>query len=257
MSTPEESRSRRARPLPLQPKAKTYVLVHGAWHGGWCWRDVAAILRGNGHRVTTPTLTGLGERRHLLTAGITLDTFVADIINHIEAEELEDVILVGHSHAGAVITGVADRIAEHIRHLAYLDATILETGRTAFSLLAPETAASRRKLVVEQGGGIFIPVPDLSTFGIPLAHPLADWVRRQLTPHPVGTYESTLTLAHPIGNGKPCTYIACTAPLYAPMESSRAWVKRQTGWTWLDLASGHDAMILVPAELATLLDGIG
>lgn len=238
-------------------RAKTYVLVHGAWHGGWCWRDVAALLHGRGHRVTTPTLTGLGERRHLLSASITLETFVADIINHVEAEELQDVILVGHSHAGAVITGVADRMPSRIRHLVYLDAAVIESGRNAFSLLAPDTAAARRQRVAEQGGGIFMPVPNVAAFAIPEDHPRADWVRRRLTPHPVGSYESPLSLAHPIGNGRPCTYIACTAPLYEPMESSRAWVKRQTGWAWLDFASGHDAMVLAPNELAAVLAEIG
>lgn len=253
MHTASEAHSPRA----AAPGRKTYVLVHGAWHGGWCWRHVADLLRGSGHVVTTPTQTGLGERRHLLHKGITLDTFIADIVNHMEAEELEDVILVGHSHGGAVITGVADRIAERIRHLVYLDAAILENGRSAFSLLTPETAAARRKMVREQGQGLFLPPPALSAFGIADTHPLADWVRRRLTPHPVGTYESSLILAHPVGNARPCTYIACTDPLYAPMESSRAWVKRQKDWTWLELASGHDAMILKPMELADLLEAIG
>jgi pimeloyl-ACP methyl ester carboxylesterase len=242
----------------LKPtRPKTYVLVHGAWHGGWCWRDVAAALRQTGHRVTTPTQTGLGERRHLLSKNITLGTFVADIVNHIEAEELTDIVLVGHSHGGAVITGVADRIPARIRDLVYLDAVILESGRSAFSMLSPETATARRKLVAEEGQGLFLPVPALTAFGIPDDHPRADWVRRRLTPHPVGTYDSTLTLAHPIGNGRRCTYIACTDPLYAPMDSTRAWVRQQTGWTWIELASGHDAMILVPAELARLLGEIG
>jgi pimeloyl-ACP methyl ester carboxylesterase len=94
-----------------QSSIKTYVLVHG----GWCWRDVADALRSIGHRITTPTQTGVGERKHQLTKDITLDTFVADIVNHIEAEELDDVILVGHSLGGASITGAADRIPDRIR----------------------------------------------------------------------------------------------------------------------------------------------
>ena len=92
-----------------QSSSKTYVLVHGAWHGGWCWKEVAESLRRMGHRVSTPTQTGLGERKHLLSKDITLDTFVADIVNHIEAEELNDVILVGHSFGGSSITGTADK----------------------------------------------------------------------------------------------------------------------------------------------------
>jgi pimeloyl-ACP methyl ester carboxylesterase len=243
--------------MPISAETKTYILVHGAWHGGWCWRDVAEMLRGKGHRVTTPTLTGLGERRHLMSRDIVLETFVADVINHMESEELGDVILVGHSHAGAAITGVADRIPEKIRHLVYLDAVILESGRSAFSMLSPEAAAARRKLVADEGKGIFMPVPPVTAFGIAEDHPRAEWVRRRLTPQPVGTYESTLLLANPVGNGRPRTYVACTDPLYAPMESSRQWVKRQPGWNWIDLASGHDAMVLVPDRLAAILDAIG
>src|SRR5262245_36433174 len=105
-----------------------YVLVHGANHGGWCWSRVAALLRAEGHSVYAPTLTGLGERAHLLSREITLDTFIQDIQSVIECEELSDVILVGHSFAGAVISGVADRIPELLEHLVYLDAVVLQHG---------------------------------------------------------------------------------------------------------------------------------
>ena len=237
----------------MRAGSKTYVLVHGAWHGGWCWRDVADLLRIQGHRVTTPTQTGLGERRHLLGPDIVLDTFVADIVNHCDAEELDDVILVGHSLGGATITGVADRIGGRIRHLVYLDGVIIESGRSPFSMLPPETVAARRKLVASEGQGFFLPIPSPAVFGIADGHPRADWVRRRLTPHPAGTYESALTLAHPVGNGRPATYIACSDPFYANTEASRQWVKGRDGWTWIELASAHDAMILAPDEVARLL----
>src|SRR5689334_9251064 len=145
-----------AQNVSTQPSGKTYVLVHGAWHGGWCWRDVAQALRQVGHRVSTPTQTGLGERNHLLSKDITLDTFALDIVNHIEADELNDVILVGHSFAGTSISGVADRIPGRIRHLVYLDSVILENGQSPFSVLPADVVAARRKLVAEQGKGIFI-----------------------------------------------------------------------------------------------------
>src|SRR5579875_3323603 len=99
---------------------RTFVLVHGAWHGGWCWSRVAAILRGRGHRVFTPTQTGLGERAHLLSRDITFDTFVQDVVGVFEAEELEDVVLVGHSFGGSSISGVVDRMPERVRRLVYL-----------------------------------------------------------------------------------------------------------------------------------------
>jgi pimeloyl-ACP methyl ester carboxylesterase len=239
-----------------QAQTKTYVLVHGAWHGGWCWRDVASRLRALGHHVTTPTQTGVGERRHLLSHGITLDVFVSDIVNHIESEDLTDVILVGHSLGGASITGTADRIPDRIRHLVYLDAAIVESDQSVFSTIAPEIVAKRRKLAADEGQGIFLPIPPLSAFGIPEDHPLADWVRQRLSPQPIGTFETTLKLRHPVGNGRPRTYVACTEPLYRPAQATREWVSRQSGWKWQELATGHDAMILAPADVCRLLAAI-
>jgi pimeloyl-ACP methyl ester carboxylesterase len=246
-----------ARTAAAQPASKTYVLVHGAWHGGWCWREVAERLRGMGHRVSAPTQTGLGERKHLLSKEITLDTFAADIINHIEAEELNDVILVGHSFGGTSITGVADNIPNRIRHLVYLDSVILENGQSVFSVLPPDVVAARRKTVAEQGQGIFIPPPLPTAFGIPENHASADWVKRRLTPHPVGTYESPMRIANPVANGRPRTYIVCINPLYGPLEGARQWVKKQDGWKWQEIATGHDAMVTAPSELAQMLAATG
>jgi pimeloyl-ACP methyl ester carboxylesterase len=236
---------------------KTYVLVHGAWHGGWCWRPVADALRAEGHRVFTPTQTGLGERRHLLSRDITLDVFVDDIANLMEAEELHDAILVGHSFGGIAISGVADRMPEAVRHLVFLDSQILEPGQSAFGAMPADIVAARRKLAAEQGGGVAIPPPSpeaLSVvFGIPGDSPEVAWVSRRVTPHPLGTYESPLRLKNPVGNGRPCTYIACTAPLYGPLEGARQWAKRQSGWRWQEIATGHDAMVTAPAELTRML----
>ncbi|MDB5373046.1 MAG: Pimeloyl-ACP methyl ester carboxylesterase [Belnapia sp.] len=236
---------------------KTYVLLHGAFHGGWCWRDVAALLRARGHRVTTPTQTGLGERRHLLSAQITLDTFVADVVEHLEAEELEEAILVGHSFGGNGISGAADQVPARIRHLVYLDAMILEDGQTPWGRMRPEVAAERRRLVQEQGAGLVAPPPPPEAFGVPADHPLAPWVRRRLTPHPAGTYRTPLRLANPVGNGLPCTYIACTAPWYPPLDWTRDWVRSRPDWNWQEIATGHDAMVTAPEALAHMLEAIG
>lgn len=236
--------------------AKTYVLLHGAWHGGWCWRDVAAGLRALGHHVATPTQTGLGERAHLLSAQITLDTFVTDLVQHIEAEELEDVILVGHSFGGLGITGAADRIPERLRHLVYLDAMVLENGQSAWGRMPPEIVAERRRALQEQGAGIAAPIPPVAAFGIPESHPHAEWVRRRLTPHPAGTYQTPLRLDHPVGNRLPCTYIACTDPWYAALASARDWVKARPDWAWQEIATGHDAMVTAPEALTSMLHRI-
>jgi pimeloyl-ACP methyl ester carboxylesterase len=237
--------------------SRTYVLLHGAFHGGWCWRDVAARLRAAGHQVTTPTQTGLGERRHLMSAQITLDTFVADVVEHIEAEELTDVILVGHSFGGCGITGAADRIPGRLRHLVYLDAMVLEDGQSPWGRMPPALAAERQRGVREQGAGLVALPPPVSAFGVPEDHPLAAWVRRRLTPHPAGTYAAPLRLANPPGNGLPCTYIACTDPWYEPLAWARDWVRGRPGWTWQEIATGHDAMVTAPAALAGMLEAIG
>src|SRR5579863_4233762 len=115
----------------------SFVLVHGGTRGGWCWKRVAALLRQRGHDVFTPTLTGLGERAHLASPTIDLDTHIEDIISVIRAEELSEIVLCGHSYGGMVVTGVADRIAEKIRSLVYVDALVPKDGECAFDLLDP------------------------------------------------------------------------------------------------------------------------
>jgi hypothetical protein len=133
----------------------------------------------------------------------------------------------------------------------------LQDGQSPFSVLPPEVEAARRKAATERGLGIAIPVPPVRVFGIPEDHPQAAWVQRHLTPHPVGTYESALRLKHPVGNGRPRTYIQCINPVYGPIESSRQFVRQQQGWNWREIATAHDAMVTAPAELAQMLLDIG
>jgi pimeloyl-ACP methyl ester carboxylesterase len=175
-----------------------FVLLHGAWHGGWCWREVAALLRARGHAVTTPTQTGLGERRHLFSGAITLDTFVQDVVAHLEAEEIEDAVLVGHSFGGLGISGAADRMPQRIRRLVYLDALVLEDGQAPFDIMPQAVVDSRRQLAAEQGGGLFIPIPPVAAFGVPEDHPRAAWMRRRMTPHPLGTYDTNSPKYRPL-----------------------------------------------------------
>jgi pimeloyl-ACP methyl ester carboxylesterase len=231
---------------------RTYVLVHGAWHGGWCWRRVAERLAAAGHRVLTPTQTGLGERAHLLSAAITPDTFIGDIVSVIEMEELEDVVLVGHSFGGRSICGVADRMPERLHRLVFLDAALPESGKSAFDHTLPELRAARIKAAQESSGGLSIPPPNAAAFGITDAADAA-WVERRLTPHPLATYSLPLTLRHPLGNGVPATYIRCIDPAYANTASSAEFAKAQPGWQYLEIATGHDAMITAPAELTRML----
>jgi pimeloyl-ACP methyl ester carboxylesterase len=239
-----------------QDKKRTFILVHGAWHGGWCWRRVADKLRAAGHAVFTPTCTGLGERTHLLSTDITLDTFTTDIANVIEAEELSDVILVGHSFGGSPTSGVAERMPNRIKHLVYLDSLMVLPGKAPFDSLPSEVVAARKKAAQDTSGGLSLPNPAPSVFGIPDGAD-AEWVKRRLTPHPISTYESKLNIKGPVGNNLPRTYIHCTNPSYAALEASRVWVKQQQGWHWMEISTGHDAMVTAPDELSTMLARIG
>lgn len=232
----------------------TIVLVHGAWHGAWCWRHVAAILQARGWRVTAPTLTGLGERSHLLSRDIDLSTYITDVENHIRFEDLTDVTLVGHSFAGTVVGAAAGRLVGRIRRLIYLDSLLLESGETPMSRFPDEVAAERLRLAEESSGGLSLPPPPSSSFGIRDPEQ-AEWVDSHLTPHPLGTYLSCLASDEPVADALPVDYIACTNPPYLPLESSRDRA-RAAEWPIHDLPTGHDAMVTAPDGLADLLEAI-
>lgn len=236
---------------------RTFVLVHGAWHGGWCWSRVAQRLRAAGHLVFTPTLTGLGERRHLISPLVNLDTHVSDVVNLMEAEELNDVVLVGHSYAGIVISGVADAAAARLRHLVYLDALLLESGKSIFSTFPPAVVEQRLKAIRDTGAGVgAVAAFPPSAFGVKDAAD-AEWVARRLTPQPVGTYQQPLLLKAPLGNGVAKTYIDCTLDPMANLAAGKTAVRADSGWKMRSLATGHDAMVTAPGPLADMLVSIG
>ncbi len=227
-----------------------FVLVHGAWHGGWCWRHVAVRLRAAGHEVFTPTMTGLGERAHLLRADTGLSTCIDDVSALILNEELDEVVLVGHSFGGPVISGVADRMPERLRQLIYLDAIVVVHGQSALSVFSAEVQRERRRTIDAEG--LQMAIPDPAKFGV--SDPAqADWLRRRLTPHPLKAYTDPLQLSHPLANGLRKTYIAVTDPWYPPLADIRATIHGQPDWEWRELAAGHDAMVTAPAALAQLL----
>ncbi|MBV9785238.1 MAG: alpha/beta hydrolase [Acidisphaera sp.] len=234
-----------------------FVLMHGAFHGGWCWAPVAERLRAAGHRVFTPTQTGLGERRHLLSKDITLETFVRDLTEVIEAEELTDAVLVGHSFGGNAISGAADRMPERIRRLVYFDSLILENGGSPAERYPPPVWEARRQLAETTSGGVSVPAPSPAEFGVKPG-PAFDWLARRMTPHPFGTFTSRLALDNPVGNSLPCTYITCTEPLHAALASTRDWVRDRPGWQLREIADCHDVMATDPeAFTALLLDIVG
>jgi pimeloyl-ACP methyl ester carboxylesterase len=226
----------------------TFVLVHGAWHGGWCWKRVTPLLRAAGHEVYAPTLTGLGERAHLLSRDVNLDTHIADIVNILDYEELTDVILVGHSYAGIVIAGVAAKRPERLAHLVYLDAFVASDGQCLLDLHTPESTTAIQARVLAEGEGWRLPPAPGARFGV------ADeidgaWLASRLGPQPYATFTQPLCL----GAAPPpaATYILCTEPGGFRRHAER--VRDAPGWRYRELATGHDAMVTQPRELTDLL----
>lgn len=225
-----------------------FVLVHGAWHGAWCWKKILPGLWAAGHRAFAVTLTGTGERAHQLAPGIALRTHIDDAAAVIEAEELRQAILVGHSYGGMVITGVADRMPERIARLVYLDAVVPLPGESWSSTHPAQTQAQRRQAIAATGS---IPPADPGLFG--LAGEDAQWVARRQTPHPGGVYDDPLQFDAARVAALARTFIDCNAPALATIAVMRERVRRQPGWQLREIATGHDAMISAPGELLRLL----
>lgn len=225
-----------------------FVLVHGAWHGAWCWKRILPGLWRAGHRAFTVSLTGVGERQHLLGPSVRLSTHVEDVVQVIEAEELQRAVLVGHSYGGMVITGAADRLSGRIARLVYLDAVIPEPGGSWSSGHAPATQAQRRATIAEKG---MLPPADPAAFGLE-GDDLA-WVARRQTPHPGGPYDDVLDFDAQRVFSLPRTFIDCTQPALATVDASRRRVRNEPGWQVVEIATGHDPMISAPDELLKTL----
>ncbi|MCW5749470.1 MAG: alpha/beta hydrolase [Alphaproteobacteria bacterium] len=238
-----------------QSRARTYVLIHGAWHGGWCWQRVTSRLTAAGHRVLAPSLAGLAERRHELSAAIDLDTHINQTVELLNRHDLRDVVLVGHSYGGLVITGAADRAPARLAHLAYLDAVIVNDGE-AWSATHPAKLVAAWARLAAPSGNVSVPPPDAGAFGIASAADRA-WVNRQTTPHPYRTYTQTLRLARPPGEGLRKTHIACRGAAALSPAARRIRIDAAHGWSVRALDAPHDAMIGAPAALADLLLSIG
>ncbi|TWB87744.1 alpha/beta hydrolase family protein [Bradyrhizobium macuxiense] len=230
----------------------TFVLVHGAYHGGWCWKPLARLLRAAGHEVYTPTQTGLGERRHLMSDKITMETFVLDIVNLILSEDLNDVVLVGHSYGGRSNSGVADRIPERLRRLIYIDGGLAPDGRSFFDALPEEMQKTFTKTSFDFDGGISLPPPCATVFGVQDPEQVA-WLNRFLTPQPLSVNRSTLPLVNPLANGLPVTYVECVSPRLPFAASSVGYARKQPDWRVLEFNGGHNAIVTHAKEMAELL----
>ena len=231
----------------------TYVLVHGGAHGGWCYQRVARILRSAGHDVYTPTLTGLGERSHLLSADVDLDLHITDVVGVLHYEDLSDVILVGHSYGGMVITGIADRAPDRIGRLVYLDAANPVNGQSLVDVSGPIIEAVRPYgRVVDGVELVLLPSPDAALlYGVTDPDDLA-WMADRLSGHPWKCFEQPLEL---INEEKlwaiPAYHIVCTSTL-ATREPKLMAEARSAGRLW-DIDTGHDLMITEPALVADAL----
>lgn len=224
------------------------VLVHGAWHGGWCWRDVVPSLLNAGHKVLAPTMTGLGERAHLIDRSIDLSTHVHDIMNAIEFEELNDIVLVGHSYAGLVVSMVADRMQRRISQLVFLDAVLPVEGQ---AMIEP---ARQAETLERYGDDYLLPVSGLDFLGIAENHPSAEWVRRRLTPHPLGTLLEPVIYLNGGPGDVPKTFIRCVdSPRLSLTRERDQRLEADPEWDYRTLDTGHDAMITAPADLANML----
>lgn len=233
----------------------TIVLVHGGGHGGWCFKPLARLLRNKGHDVYAPTLTGLGERAHLSRAGVDLDCHVNDIVALLHYEDLRNVVLVGHSYGGMVITGAADRASDRVGHLVYLDAMAPKDGQSLVDVAGPFMAAARSDSRIVDGVEmcLFPSAETLPFYGVVDPRTL-DWMRTRLTPHPWRCFEQPLQLTNEmVLQSIPQSHISST--LFLSLRDADGLREKWDGRLW-DIDTGHDMMITEPNKVAELLDRV-
>lgn len=231
----------------------TFVLVHGAWGGGWVWTDAARRLRAAGHEVFAPTLTGLGERSHLLTRDVDLETHVADVLGVLRWERLENVTLVGHSYAGMVISGVADRAPERIGSIVYFDAFVPEASTAMLDLMPAERAEGMRRHVAEEGDGWMFPPPDLDSYFSVDDPAERAWLQDISTPHPFATMTQRLELAGRHLEVATKGYLLAGKRDPTPFRRFAEALGKDPAWRVLELPTHHFAMVSMPAETVAFL----
>ena len=231
----------------------TFVLVHGAWHGGWCWNRVADRLRSRGHGVFAPTLTGLGERSHLLTKDVGLATHVDDVANLIRWEGLERIVLVGHSYGGVVISGVAEKAVDSIESLVFLDAFIPEDGESMLDCTHSRTSQRWEASLKESGGLWIAPIP-ASVFKVNEAD--RAWVDAQCVPHPYKTFADTVSLTGARERIEKKAYIRAAIYDGSAFRAYYERVKDDPAWRTFEVQSGHDVMLDAPDELVRILENV-
>jgi pimeloyl-ACP methyl ester carboxylesterase len=243
----------------------SFVLVPGAWIGAWAWKEVAGVLQSHGHDVYPMTLTGLADRSHLARPEIDLETHIRDVQNVIAFHELNDVVLVGHSYAGIVIRGVADRVASRIAHLVYIDSSPSENGQALIDYYPPEVVAAMKEGVEKQGEGWKLPAPTAATIGnLGSTEGMSEedllHFEKLATDHPFGTYTQGLRLTGTSESFYQRTLIQCN-----DVRAIRQMIKDSPGsfpdpyteeWNVVDLETGHWPMLSAPKAVATALDAL-
>lgn len=231
----------------------TFLVAHGAWSAGWAWKKMRPLLAARGHALWTPTYTGIGERAHLAHPGIDLSLHIEDVCRVIDCEDLRELILIGHSYGGMVATGVADRMADRVRKIVYLDAFVPRDGQSVADLLAPADRERMREGARSKGEGWRL-APN------PMAPDTVEadvaWATPRRVPQPLQTFEQRLTLTGAVDR-LPRTYIYCLKA--GPSDVFRQFAERarnEPGWNCLEIDATHNPHITLPDVLAGMLEKI-
>jgi pimeloyl-ACP methyl ester carboxylesterase len=228
----------------------TIVLVHGAWGGSWTWREVASRLSAAGHEVHAPTLTGLAERSHVAPEDVNLSSHIADIAGLLHYENLSNVMLVGHSYGGMVVTGAADREPDRIAGVCYIDAFVPHSGQSLFDLSGPERAASHRAAAQAHDGGHSVPRPANPANSMPSS---AAQFGHLFTPQPLATMSEPFVAKNPGRVPAQRHYALCRAYNPSPFHAIAARVKTQPEWTYSEFDALHDLIRTHPDEVSQLV----
>ena len=235
--------------MSAQTNAPTFLLIHGAWHGGWCWRRVSDRLANSGHHVMTPTLTGLADRSHLLSLDVTLSMHVTDVVNLIKWENLTNVVLVGHSYGGFVISGVAEQIPSAISSIVFLDAFFPESGESLAQAAAPLVPEWIK--VAREKGESTIPPPSADWFNVNARDHA--WVEAKSTPQPIATFTEKLVLTGARERIAKKAYIRAGDFEFPAFDKIYEKLAAEASWKTYTMPCGHDAMIDMPERLTEIL----
>jgi pimeloyl-ACP methyl ester carboxylesterase len=223
-----------------------FVMIAGSFHGGWLWTRVAERLAAQGHRIFAPSLTGIADRAHLIHAGVNLTTHIEEIAALFKYERLEDVVYVGHSYGGMVVSGVADRMPERMKALVYVDAVVPEDGQSVVDQGSPEQKAQVFE-VIAANGGYLVPPP------VTRKSPDRDWLNALVTPHPFASLVERIKLSGAWRTVKKKHYVWCTGHWSKPMNERGERLSKDPDWKVHQIASGHQPMVEKPDELTAVL----